>query len=121
MIIENKENLHDKNIELPKNFLYKLKAKWGVDNIYQVLIILLVFSLTGSTVVFFRKSLFLALGFNEDTAFWIKTITYIAFIFPSYQILILVYGFIFGQFDFFWQKEKKMLRAFGRLFGGSKK
>jgi hypothetical protein len=37
------------------------------------------------------------------------------FVFPAYQILILVYGFLLGQFDFFWQKEKKLLQRIGVL------
>jgi hypothetical protein len=28
----------------------------------------------------------------------------------------LIYGFIFGQFKFFWLKEKKMAQAIGRIF-----
>jgi hypothetical protein len=30
-------------------------------------------------------------------------------IFPIYQILLVFVGFIFGQFSFFWNFEKKML------------
>jgi hypothetical protein len=41
---------------------------------------------------------------------WIKTIAYILFVFPAYQVLLLTYGFILGQFSFFWEKEKKMAR-----------
>ncbi len=91
------------------SFLYKLMNKWQVQSIGQVLLILLTFSLTGSTVVFIRKVLFNFIGFTEATPFWIKTVTYILFIFPAYQILILVYGTLLGQFKFFWEKEKKLL------------
>jgi hypothetical protein len=34
-------------------------------------------------------------------------------IFPVYQILLVIIGWLFGQFDFFWAFEKKMLRRFG--------
>ena len=33
--------------------------------------------------------------------------------FVAYQFLLLGYGWIFGQFDFFWKMEKKILRRFG--------
>jgi len=33
-----------------------------------------------------------------------------------YQILLLVYGFIFGQFRFFWEKEKKLVKRIGTVF-----
>lgn len=101
---------------LPKNFIQKLKVKWGLQSIFQVILILLVFSITGTTVVFLRKTLFSWIGFDESTATWIKTATYILFVFPAYQTLLLFYGSLFGQFDFFWNKEKKMLKAIKRLF-----
>jgi len=34
-------------------------------------------------------------------------------IFPFYQILIVLYGWLFGQFRFFWNFEKKMLSRLG--------
>jgi len=104
------------NHEGNSGFLEKLKAKWGLESIFQVIIILLVFSITGTTVVFLRKTLFNFLGFTEQTSMWLKTVTYIVFVFPAYQVLILVYGAIFGQFHFFWEKEKKLARWFMKLF-----
>ncbi|MCC5921885.1 MAG: hypothetical protein LAT68_10310 [Cyclobacteriaceae bacterium] len=103
-------------VTVPNNFLIKLKVKWGLESMLQVVLILIVFTLTGSTVVYLRKALFLALGFDADTDFWIKAVSYLVFVFPAYQILLLVYGFLLGQFSFFWEKEKKMVRAIGRLF-----
>jgi hypothetical protein len=89
-------------------YINKLQLKWGLKSKTQVFLVLLVFSLTGSTVVFIRRYLFEALGFTAETSFWIKTITYILLIFPLYQVFALAYGFMLGQFDFFWEKEKKM-------------
>jgi hypothetical protein len=103
-------------IETKSGFLGKLQNKWELDSIYQVIIVLLVFSLTGSTVVFLRKSLFAVIGFDETTAFWLKTVTYIGFVMPAYQFLLLGYGALFGQFRFFWNKEKKMLQRIKKAF-----
>jgi hypothetical protein len=97
-------------------YLQKLKSKWELESTMQVLLVLLVFSLTGSSVVYLRKALFTLMGFDADTAFWLKTVTYILFVLPSYQVLLLVYGFIFGQFNFFWNKEKKMFNNIKKLF-----
>ena len=105
-----------KEAEEGQSFLEKLKEKWGLKSLFQVIIILIVFSLTGMTVVMIRPVIFSWFGFNEQTPFWIKTITYILLIFPMYQILILVYGTIFGQFAFFWEKEKKLFKALSRPF-----
>ncbi len=88
--------------------LTRLQEKWGLESLLQVIAVLIVFSLAGSSVVFLRKTFFGFLGFDEHTAMWLKTITYILFVFPAYQVLLLTYGFIFGQFSFFWEKEKKM-------------
>ncbi len=98
------------------SFLQKLQSKWKLESIGQVILVLLVFSLTGSTVVMLRKVFFGWIGFDESTSFWIKTITYILFVMPAYQILLLAYGALVGQFQFFWEKEKKMARAVKRLF-----
>lgn len=98
------------------SFLQRLKEKWGLTSLWQVILILVVFSLAGSTAVFAKGLLFDALGYSATTPAWLKTITYLAFLFPMYQCLLLAYGFLFGQFSFFWEKEKKMAAAIKRGF-----
>ena len=97
----------EKNVQ---PWLGKMQAKWGLDSTRQVLLVLVVFTLSGSSVVWLRKGLFHLLGYDETTPMSLKTITYIIFIFPTYQSLLLLYGFLLGQFSFFWEKEKKMFR-----------
>lgn len=92
------------------SYLIKLKSKWGLESSFQVVAVLLVFTFAGSSVVFLRKNFFSLLGFNEQTPLLLKTITYILFVFPAYQLLLLIYGFVLGQFNFFWEKEKKMVK-----------
>lgn len=99
-----------------QSFLERLKQKWGLKSLFQVILILIVFSLTGMTVVLIRPVIFNWFGFDALTPFWIKAVTYVILIFPMYQILILVYGSILGQFSFFWEKEKKLFRALTRPF-----
>ncbi len=90
--------------------LSRLQEKWGLESLFQVIAVLVVFSLAGSSVVFLRKTFFGFLGFDAHTPMWLKTITYILFVFPAYQALLLAYGFCLGQFNFFWEKEKKMIK-----------
>ncbi|WP_017729981.1 DUF6787 family protein [Nafulsella turpanensis] len=116
MSLENKGQTAEITGTVTKSFLNKLKAKWQLDSLVQVLAVLAVFALTGSTVVYIRKFLFAFLEFGEATPFWLKAVTYILFVFPAYQLLLLAYGFLLGQFRFFWEKEKKMLSRMGRLF-----
>jgi hypothetical protein len=96
--------------------IQRLKQKWGVKSAIQVLLILIVFSLAGSTAVMLRKSFFSLIGFDTHTAFWLKAIVYILFLFPTYQVLLLIYGTLLGQFKFFWAKERKMLLAIRKVF-----
>lgn len=105
-----------KEVEKRQSFLDQLKEKWGLESLFQVILILIVFSITGLTVVVIRPLIFSWIGFTEQTPFWLKTITYILLIFPMYQILILLYGLVFGQFAFFWDKEKKLLRTLLKPF-----
>ena len=114
--VEEKVQTAEMAREVPKSFLDNLKAKWQLDNLVQVVAVLAVFTLTGSTVVFIRKFLFASLGFDEATPFWLKTITYLLFVFPAYQVMLLGYGFLLGQFRFFWEKEKKLVKRMVRPF-----
>lgn len=87
----------------------KLKSKWGIHSNWSIIAILLTFTLSGSSVVFIRPYLFDFLGFDVNTSFIIKSIVYLICIFPLYQILLLLYGSVFGQGQFFWTKEKKLM------------
>lgn len=99
-----------------KKYFEKLKIKWGINSNFQLLLIFIVFSLAGSSVVTFRKLFFMLIGLKAGTALWIQSITYILFIFPAYQLLLLIYGFLLGQFTFFWTKEKKLFKALTKRF-----
>ena len=79
-----------------------------------------VFALAGMSIGFERKPIFDLLGITPETAFWIKVVVYIPLIIPLYQLNLIVFGFLLGQFDFFWEKEKKMGRFFVKLFTGEK-
>jgi hypothetical protein len=95
------------------NWIEKLKARWQVNSAWQVFIILIVFALTGFTVMYGKRWFFGIIGFDESTAWYIKTGVWIVLILPIYQIVLLFYGAIFGQFNFFWNFVK---RTFGRIF-----
>lgn len=96
--------------------LTKLKERWQVDNLFQVIIILVVFACTGFSVLYIKEPIFNLAGINESTPGWISNTFYIFTILPAYQVLLLGYGFLFGQFRFFWNFEKKMVRRMGQPF-----
>lgn len=100
-------------------FLNKLQAKWKLQSLWQVVWVLVAFACTGTTVLLIKESIFALLGVNmEEGGFW-KTVLYLLLVLPLYQVLLLVYGFIFGQFGFFWEKEKQFLKRMGRVFSRS--
>ena len=90
--------------------LEKLKSKWNVKSNFDFILIMLVFSLAGMSISFFRRPIFHYLGITAQTHWWIKALVYIPLIPPIYQLNLLIYGFLLGQFDFFWEKEKRLGR-----------
>jgi len=95
----------------------KLKAKWGITRSIDFWLIMIVFSLAGMGVVFLKKPIFLILHVN-DLPLWVQVIIYIPLIMPLYQISLLFFGFLLGQFKFFWEKQKQIKRF---IFKGIKK
>lgn len=95
----------------------RLKKRWNIESNIQLILILIVFSLTGMATLWVRKTIWPFLGMVPETSLWIKVPMYIIVIFPSYQVLQLIIAFIFGQFTFFWEFEKNMFRRIGILPG----
>ena len=92
----------------------RLKEKWGITSNYQIIIILLVFSITGSIAVIVAKPALNLVGLDKEAVSpWLFWPIRILIIFPIYQILIVIIGALFGQFKFFWAFEKKMLARLG--------
>jgi hypothetical protein len=96
----------------------KLKKRWGVKSSLQVALILVVFSLTGFTVMFLKEPVNKFLHIPEELNWFLRLIIGLIILLPVYQILLLFYGFFFGQFKFFLEFEKKMFR---RMFRRGKK
>ena len=101
-----------------QSFLQRLQTKWNLKSIKQVILVLIVFACTGFTILFIKKPIFDFLGVSmERGGFW-KTVLYLLLVLPLYQIILLIWGFVFGQFAFFWEKEKQFFR---RISGKKKK
>jgi len=96
--------------------LEKLKTRWGLKTTWDLIAVIIVFSISGSSIMFVRPIWFHIFGVTDATPMWLKFIIWLAMVFPSYQAFLIIYGFIFGQFKFFWAKEVKMANAIGRLF-----
>jgi hypothetical protein len=82
--------------------------------IIDVTIILIVFSLTGTTTAFLAGVIMDFLGVETWSVWFV--LGYIFLIFPLYQGLLLLFGLIFGKFNFFYTKEKKFFKKIGSQF-----
>jgi len=96
-------------------FLFKkLEKKWILDYKWEMIRVFMVFAVTGSSSLFVGRPIIKFLGITKENLnpilYWILFII-IGLIF--YQILLVTFGWLFGQFKFFWEFEKKMLRRFG--------
>lgn len=88
------------------------KERWDITSNTQMIIIIIVFAITGSTSALLSKPVLAFFGIIKgEVSNWIYYPLYILLIFPIYQVLLVSFGFIFGQFKFFWAFEKKMLRS----------
>jgi hypothetical protein len=92
----------------------KLEHKWIVDHRWEMIRIFIVFAITGSSSLVVGRPIIKFIGITKENLnpilYWILFII-IGLVF--YQILLVFFGWLFGQFKFFWEFEKKMLRRFG--------
>lgn len=95
----------------------KLQKRWGLTSGWQVVAILLVFSLAGISILPVRRWFFHLMGVTVETPSLLRFILWLLIVFPAYQVFLLIYGAIFGQFAFFWEKEKRMFRWIARRLG----
>ena len=96
-------------------FIFKiLENKWVVDYRWEMIRIFIVFAFTGTSSLYVGRPIMKLIGITKENLnpflYWVLFII-IGLIF--YQILLVFFGWVFGQFHFFWEFEKKMLRRFG--------
>lgn len=92
----------------------KLKQRWNVSGT-QLFLILCVFAITGSTTAFISKAITSWVGLTPESPLWQRAgLRGLVLIF-GYQFIILLVSIPFGQFHFFWNYEKKILRRFGLI------
>ena len=96
------------------------RERWNIKSNWQLFVIIVVFAVTGSSAAYLSRPILATFEINKSNP-WEYYPLYIILIFPVYQILLVSFGFIFGQFTFFWEFEKKMLRSCGLGFLVNKK
>lgn len=90
-----------------------------VKNTKQLLIVFIVFSITGSLSVYLGQPILDFLFDEESQKNFIYWFLRLLIIFPLYQFLLIIVGTLFGQFDYFWRIEKKILSRLGIIKSSS--
>jgi len=96
-------------------FIFKrLEKKWILSYKWEMIRVFIVFAITGSSSMLVGRPIIKFIGITKENLspilYWVLFII-IAIIF--YQLLLVFFGWLFGQFQFFWNFEKKMLRRIG--------
>ena len=109
-----KECCQTNNKPMKKNYLGRLQDKWKLNSIVQVIVVLIIFALGGSTCAFLGKKIMPALGFEtRGVLYWIIYVLIVTILWP---LCVLMYSIILGQYAFF----KKYLSQMGRRMIGKK-
>ncbi len=92
----------------------KLKERWGITSNFQILVILVVFSITGSTSLYVSRPVTKFLGITKENLppvlYWIL---FVLVSLIAYQFLLIFFGWLFGQYKFFSGIVKKFLMRIG--------
>ena len=83
----------------------KLKNLFRVPSTYQLVVVFIVFGITGSLSLVI--SAYISDFFDLD-----NIILSIISVLVIYQVLLIIIGTLFGEFDYFWDMEKKILSRF---------
>lgn len=95
----------------------KLYKRWGVTYRWELIAMFLVFAVTGSTAGRLSDPLMELVGLSRETTNgWLYWPVRILLIFPIYQVLLVIFGWIFGQYGFFKSFAIKMVSRMGLGF-----
>lgn len=89
-------------------WIRRLQSRWQLSSSTQVILVLLTFACTGFTVMLLKPVI--TGWLFRDGGSLLFSILYWILILPVYNALLLGFGFVFGQFTFFWNFEKRFFR-----------
>jgi len=100
--------------------LSKLEKRWVVSERWQIIRIFIIFAITGTSSLYITSPILNALGLNKEfftyneLSLSVYYVLKFLAILPFYQILLLVFGWVLGEYKFFSVFVKKMLSRFKR-------
>ena len=97
--------------------MQKIRNFFKVESNLQLLIVNVVFAVTGTISVILAGFILSFIGLDANvlssSLYWTLRILILM---PIYQILLIMIGAVFGEFTYFWRIEKKMLNRLGIKF-----
>ena len=96
-----------------KKYWQRLKSRWDIESDKQVAIILVAFTLTGFSTLYIHYLVDQLLGIEKDSPFIYKALVFIVIVLPVYNILLMIYGSLLGQYKFF---KNFIIKFFSRIF-----
>ena len=93
--------------------LKKLKERWGITSNFQIVIIFIVFGITGTVSAYISGPLTNIIIGESELHWLIKLLIRIIVLTPIYQVLLLCFGYIFFQYKFFYNFVKKFMSILG--------
>ena len=94
-------------------FLKFLQSRFEAKSFKHLLIIFLVFSISGSLTVYLSYPILdiIKFFFQFENSI-LQIILRIIIIFPLYQLILLLVGIVFGEFRYFLKFEKRVFKKF---------
>ena len=89
----------------------KLVKKFKANSKQHLLVIFIIFALSGSSSLLISSPILIALSLKQIiTSYPIYILVKLIIIIPIYQLLLILIASLFGEFDYFWKFEKKFLQ-----------
>lgn len=109
------------NVTVFRKAINWIKERYQLVSDLDVLLVFILFAVTGSSAVKLARPLLAVFGVTSQTSNWIFIPVRIFAVFIAYQFLFVAYGFVIGLirkpvWNFAWGFEKKMLSRFGIKF-----
>ena len=89
----------------------KLVTKFKANSIKHLIIIFIIFAVSGSGSIFISSPILTILSLEQLISFYpLYLFVRIILIVPIYQLLLILVATLFGQFNYFWKFEKRFLQ-----------
>ena len=93
------------------NVLKKIIDKFNARSFKHLIIIFLVFALSGSASLLMSSLILNAINLKELIIFYpLYLLVRIILLIPIYQLLLIIIATLFGEFRYFWNFEKKFFK-----------